>query len=199
MSSRSVPKRVARRRKEPRVLRIRIGTADQRDFDHVVRRDHPRVARMKLIGQPFAREGVAQRVHAIGDKERRAFLALGQKVPHRPVHRPRQPDRDPLAGDQRERSVDRAHRVRVAAQHAPARLVGVHVVETVQCGVEEIDHTSQVSQHARDCKAAGATRSLARRSRSATRYSRRAPRNPLVRGTRRDRSGSRSPDRRHTG
>ena len=89
-----------------------------------------------------------QRVDAIGDIQRRALLPLGEEVPHRPIHRPRQPDRDALAGDQRERSVDRADRVRVAAQHARARLVDVHVEEAVQGGVEQIDDAADVSLHA---------------------------------------------------
>ena len=75
-----------------------------------------------------------QRVDAIGDVQRRALLPLGQEVAHRAIHRPRQSHGDALHGDQRERSVDRAHRRRIAAQHAPARLVDVHVARRFRSG-----------------------------------------------------------------
>ena len=91
----------------------------------MVRRDHARVARMELAGEPFVVERALQRVDAVGDEQRRPFLALGEEVAHRPIHRPRHADGEAVDGDERERAVDRADGRRVAAEHAAPRLLDV--------------------------------------------------------------------------
>ena len=92
-SRRGRPAARSRRREEPRVGRVGIGTADQRDLDDVVGGHHARVARMELAGEPVGGERLMQRVDAIGDVERRPLVALGQEVAHRPIERPRHAER----------------------------------------------------------------------------------------------------------
>ncbi len=127
------------RREETRVDRIGIGTPHEREVDDVVGRHHARVARVELRGQAVGLERGVQRVDAIGDVQGRAFVALGQEIPQRAIHRPRHADRDALGRDQREGSVDGANRRGVAAQHAAPRLVQIDVRERVQRGIEQID------------------------------------------------------------
>ncbi len=103
---------VALRGEEALVGRVRIGTADQPELDDVVRRHHPRVARVKLPGQALGREQVPDRVDALGDDERRpverpwpgSTAAAGRangpggppRRPGRPARRsPRSPARRP--------------------------------------------------------------------------------------------------------
>ncbi len=115
--------RIRLRREEPRVDRIRVRTAHERDLDDVVGGDHARVARVELIRQAVGRERAVQRVDAVGDVEGRAFVALRQEIAHRPVERPRQPHGHAFGGHERERAVDAANAVRLTREDAAARLV----------------------------------------------------------------------------
>jgi hypothetical protein len=72
-------------------------------------------------------------------------VPFGEEVPHRAIHRPRQPHRDALGRDDRERSVDRANRRRVAAEDAAPRLLDRDVRERIERRIEEIDDAIQVS------------------------------------------------------
>ena len=86
-----------------------------------------------------------QRVDAVGDEQRRALLALGEEVAHRPIQRPRHPDRDAVLGDDRERPVDGADRGRIAGEDAAARLVQVEAVQAVQRRIEQVDQPLDVA------------------------------------------------------
>ena len=86
----------------PRVDWIRIGAADERNFDDVVGGDHAGVARVELTGEAVCCERVVQRVDAVGDVERSALLTLRQKVPQGSIERARQADGDALGRDERE-------------------------------------------------------------------------------------------------
>ena len=66
---------------------------DERQIDNVVSRDHARVARVKLPREPVVLQRLMQAIDAVGDIERRAFLAFREEVAHRPVERSREADR----------------------------------------------------------------------------------------------------------
>ena len=131
ISSRSAGSDVALRREEPRVDRIRIRAADERQLDDVVRRDHPGVARMKLRREAVGVSASMQGVDAVGDVQRRALVPLGQEVPQRPIDRARHAHRDALGGHQGERPVDRAYRRRITVitrRRASSRSTFVNVL-----------------------------------------------------------------------
>ena len=141
--------RVGLRREETRIDGVRIGTADERDLDHVVGGNHPRVAGVKLTRQAVAVERRMQRVDPIGHVERRALVPLGQEVAHRAIERPREPDGHPLGGHQCERPVDAAHAAGIAIEDAPSGLLDAHVGDTVQSRVDEVDDPADGLEHGR--------------------------------------------------
>ena len=100
---------------------------------------------MELAGEPLGLEGAMQRVDAVGDEQRRALLALGEEVAHRPVQRSRHADRDAVLGDDRERPVDGPDRGRIAGEDAAARLVQVEAVQAVQRRIEQVDQPLDVA------------------------------------------------------
>src|SRR5207245_7563598 len=57
--------RVARRIEKARISWVRVGTTDELNLDDMMRRDHSRVARMKLAGKSFALEPLVDGVDAI--------------------------------------------------------------------------------------------------------------------------------------
>ena len=139
--------RAAGRIEEPRVDRIRIGTADEGEIDHVMRGDHAGVARMELTREAVAGQRLEQRVDAIGHVQCRPFVAFGQEVPHRAVHRSRQPDGPAFGGHEREGTVDCADGCGIRAQHAAARFDHGHVADSVQVRIEKIDDATDGLQH----------------------------------------------------
>ena len=132
---------------EARVGRLRIRAADERQLHDVVRRHHPRVAGVKLVLEARVDERRVQRVDAIRDEQRRAFVALRQEIPHRPIQRPRQADGDAVDGDDGKRPVDGADGGGVAAEHSPAGLVEVQVVEAGLLRVEQVDDAFDGAEH----------------------------------------------------
>ena len=70
---------------EARVDRIRVRTPDQLQLHNMVRRNHTRVARMKLAIEPFALQPVIDCVDAMRDYQGRTFLPLGKEVAHGPI------------------------------------------------------------------------------------------------------------------
>src|SRR5215210_7576303 len=71
------------------VSRVRIRATNQLNLDDVMRRDHPRVAGMKLFAESILAQPTVDRVNAIGDDQRRSLVPLCEKVTYWPVHRPR--------------------------------------------------------------------------------------------------------------
>src|SRR5712691_10706637 len=67
---RNRPIRVSSRRKETRIGRFRIGTADELEFHNVMGRHHPGVTRMKLVVEAFGLEPGMNRIYAVGDNQR---------------------------------------------------------------------------------------------------------------------------------
>ena len=65
-----------RRVKEALMYWIRIGTADQSERSHVVRRDHARVTGMKLTMQTLGAKLIEDGVNAVGYNQGRTFRAL---------------------------------------------------------------------------------------------------------------------------
>ena len=110
-------------------------------------RHHARVARVELIRQAVVRKRLMQGIDAIRHIQRRAFLAFGQEVAHRAIHRARQANRDPFGGHKGERSIDGADGDRVAGEHAAPCGFHVHVGDSIQRRVEQIDHTADRMTH----------------------------------------------------
>ena len=129
---------VAGRREKTRVRRFRVGAADEPEFDDVMSRDHPRVARLKLFLQTVGEEAGVDGVDPVRDDEHRPVGPLGQEVAQRPVERPSHPDREPVARHERKGSVDPADVLDRAPAHALSRLLECHAVETVSRGVGQI-------------------------------------------------------------
>src|SRR5437667_5530743 len=71
---------VALWREEAPAGRLGIRTANELDFDEVMRRNHARVGGMKLVVEAFGLELSVNGVDAVGDDERRAFLPFGQEI-----------------------------------------------------------------------------------------------------------------------
>jgi hypothetical protein len=132
---------------ETRVRRIRIGASNQAQLEDVVSRDHPRVARMELFSESFRGKRAMQRIDAIGNEQCRPFLALGQKVTHRPIERPRQPHGDAIPGHECERTVDGAHGGRISGPHVSPRLVDGEVVNAIERRIQQIDDALHVLPH----------------------------------------------------
>ena len=107
---------------------------------------------MELVSKTLGLKRAMQRVDAIGDEERRTVLSLGEKVAHRPVHRPCHPNGAAFGGDNGERAIDRANRTRVTAEDDTPRAVQVKVEKAVGRRVEEVDHAADVTMHGRDCR-----------------------------------------------
>jgi hypothetical protein len=94
---------------------------------------------MKLAAETRLVQRALQRIDPIRHEQRRAFVALGQKVAHRPIERSRKPYGDAVDRDQRERPVDGANRRRTAAQQSPPRLLEADVMKTIQPRIDQID------------------------------------------------------------
>ena len=69
---------------------------------------------------------------------------LGEEVAQRPVERAREPHAAPVAADEREGSLDRAHVGRGTARDAGPRLVDGHVANAVLVGVGQVDDAFDV-------------------------------------------------------
>ena len=135
------------RSEEAGVDRIGIGTADERELDQVVGRHHPRVSRMELPVETGVLQRAVQGIDSIGHEERRPLVPLGQKVAHRAIEGARHADREPIDRHERKRSVDRAHRLGVAAHHAATGLREVEVVELIQARLEQINDAIDRTLH----------------------------------------------------
>ena len=140
-------KRSRQRREVPCVDGIGIGAPDERQVDDVVSRHHARIAWMKLGVQAVCDEGLMQRIDAVRHIEGWTLLALRQEVAHRSIHRSREPDGLALDGHERERSVDAADGLRIASEDPPPRFLDVHVDDSVQGRVDEIDDTADRGRH----------------------------------------------------
>ena len=64
---------------------IRVGAADEGQFHEVMRRHHPGVGGMELVGEPFGLEPGVNRVDPVGDDEDRPGSLLGDEVAERPA------------------------------------------------------------------------------------------------------------------
>ena len=102
---------------------------------------------MKLSVQPFELELVEDGVNAIRHDQRRAFGALGEEVTHRTIHRARHADGLAVAGEQRKRSINLAHRLGLARQHALPRLVEGQVMDLIERRVKQVNHAFDIVVH----------------------------------------------------
>ena len=64
-----------------------------------MRGNHPRVARMKLIGEPLALELFVNGINAIGDNQRGPGRTLGEEVAHGAIERTGEAHLFPFARD----------------------------------------------------------------------------------------------------
>src|SRR5262245_49908204 len=102
---------------------------------------------MELRSQTIMFESAVQSVDAVGDVKCRALLSLREEVADWTIHRSRDPHGDAVYGYQRERSVNGAYRVGVAAQHAAPRFLNIHVCDAIEIGLEEIDDATDGREH----------------------------------------------------
>ena len=130
---------------ETGVGRVRIRTADQMEFDHVMGRDHARVARMELAGQPFLLEPVVNGVDALRDDQGRAFRAFGEKVAHGAIERARQAHPFAFAGHQSEGAFDGAHGLGRTREDTRPGFIDRKIEDAVRGGIEQIHHSLEVS------------------------------------------------------
>ena len=138
---------VANRIKKSLVSRVGVGAADELDRDEIMRRNHARVVRMKLISETLFLEPLSNGIDAMSDDERRPLDLLGQKVAQRPVERTGQLDRLAVLGDERERAVEVADGFRRAVEHALARLPGGEVEQLGFVGVGQVNDAFDVLVH----------------------------------------------------
>ena len=140
------------RGEEPGMARVRIGTAYESDFRHVVGGSHPRVGRMELIRVTFGLQEAVDAVDAVGDHQERSGGLLGQEVPQRPTQAAGQAHTLALARDERERAVDVEHCGRVVREQAPTRLVDRHVEDVLVLVRDEIrDPVNRASRKGAEC------------------------------------------------
>ena len=134
-------KLIGLRRQEPHVLWVRVGAADERQFDDVMGRDHPRVGRMELAGQHFAFQKRANLVNPFGNNEARPFGSLGQKITHRPADRAGHADGLALLVKQGKLAVNCADLLGIARADALHGFVQRHVEQHVGGRVKQIDES----------------------------------------------------------
>ena len=119
------------RREKAGVSRVWVGAANQLNLDDIMGRYHSCVARMELTGESFDLELLVYGIDAIGNDQRRTLLAFGKKVAHGPVQRASHADGFPLARQQREGTVNLAHRLGRAPQNTISRFLHGQVIDAV--------------------------------------------------------------------
>ena len=122
---------VALRIEKAGVGRVRIGTSDELNLNHMMRRHHARVAGMELAFKPLGLQPRIDGVDPLRHDERGALRALGQKVAHGAVHGASHADHFPGAGDQGKGAVDFTNRLRRSAEHPVAGGRHGHVVNPI--------------------------------------------------------------------
>ena len=78
-------KGVALRREEALVNRVGIGATNEVDLHDMMSGNHSGIAGMELRPESLLLQPIPDRVDAVGHDEGGAFLALGQKIAHRPI------------------------------------------------------------------------------------------------------------------
>ena len=128
---------------ESRVNRIGIGAANQFQARDVVRRHHPRIARMELFAEAFRIEPLANRVDPMGHHEHWPGRALGEEVPHRPIERPRHFHRLAFARDERERTLNLTRRFGASENQFP-RILNGQIVDLIRFRFGQIHHALDI-------------------------------------------------------
>ena len=105
------------------IARRRIGTANLIELDDVVSRDHARVGRVELPGDPLLAAPREDLIHPLGHDEERPVIHLRDEVAQRDADRPRQPHGLPVAGGHGEVAIGGTKRRRVAAPDRGDHLV----------------------------------------------------------------------------
>src|ERR1043166_1518037 len=70
------------RTKEPKIGRIRIRTTHELNLDHIMRRNHARVAGMELVLESGASEPGVNHVDSVSDDQGGTFLSFREEVAH---------------------------------------------------------------------------------------------------------------------
>src|SRR5262245_11257958 len=106
-------KRLTRRIEESPMDGVRIRAADQPQRGDMMRWHHACVSLMELVGPSPARELARDLVDSLGDNQDGPVYCLREKVAEWPVQAAREQDTFSVLSDERERTVDRKHRVGV--------------------------------------------------------------------------------------
>src|SRR6185437_231245 len=129
----------ARRIEETLVNRIRIGTADELQRGDVVRWNHARIARMKLVRPPAMLELSLDLVDSLGDDQHRTGGRFGEEVSQRPVEASGEHDALAVLRDERERAVEREDVAGLSGANALARRGFTHRPEALRSWWDEVD------------------------------------------------------------
>ena len=112
-----------------------------------MRRDHARVARVKLSFEALRLQPVEDRIDSSSDDEHRACLTLGEEVSHRAVERTRHPHRLARFRKQSEGTLNLTHcRLRLLKKQL-ARLIVRQVIDLVCFRVGQINDTFDILVH----------------------------------------------------
>src|SRR6185437_13925088 len=68
------------RREEPRINRVRVGTANKLKFNYIMSGNHPGVAGMELRVETGRFEPFVNSINSISNHQRRAILLFGEKI-----------------------------------------------------------------------------------------------------------------------
>ena len=140
---------VAARIEKAFVRRVGVRAAYELDGHQIMRWNHARVVRMKLIAKSLFLEPLVNSIDAMSDDERRPLDLLCQKVAQRSVERAGQLDRLAVLGDKREGAVEVADGFRRAGEHALARLGAGEIVQLGLVGIGQVNDAFDVLVHDR--------------------------------------------------
>jgi hypothetical protein len=132
------------RRKKSRVHRVGVGAADELNLDHVMGRNHSRVAGMKLRRESFVLQPVVDRIDARCHNQHRALGMLGEEVAHGPIERPSHFDRLARLRYQSKGARDLHNAVAGMIAKTTASLFGGEIVDLVRVRVGEIDDSFHI-------------------------------------------------------
>src|SRR6266850_5750126 len=131
--------RAARRIEEATIDGVGVGTADETQGCDVMRRRHPRVRRVKLIGPAAPAELGRDLVDPLGHDQDGAVGGLGEEIAQRPLETPRQDDALALLGDECKRAVDRQYAGGIGGEQGLARRNEITRPEVLRAVRNEID------------------------------------------------------------
>ena len=140
---------VAARIEKAFVRRVGVWAAYELDGHQIMRWNHARVVRMKLIAKSLFLEPLANIIDAMSDDERGPLDLLCQKIAQRSVERAGQLDRLTILGDKREGAIEVADGFWRAGEHALARLGAGEIMQLGLVGIGQVNDAFDVLVHDR--------------------------------------------------